>query len=40
MYEYIYLWSEQWVVGIMGCRTKGQSEQWVVGIMGRRNNDT
>ena len=29
------LWSEQWAVGIMGCRNNGSSEVWVVGIMTR-----
>ena len=38
MYAYMYLWSAQWVVGIMGCRNSGPSEQWVIGIMGCRNN--
>ena len=40
MYVYMCLWSEQWAVGIMGCRNNGPSEKWAVGTMGRRNNDT
>ena len=40
MYVYMCLWSEQWPVGIMGCRNNGLSEHWVIGIMGHRNNDT
>ena len=27
--------SEQWAVGIMGCRNNGSSELWAVGIMTR-----
>ena len=34
----MYEWSEQWAVGIMGCRNNGPQEQWAVGIMGCRNN--
>ena len=26
MYVYMYLWSGQWAVGIMGCRNNGSSE--------------
>ena len=33
MYVYMCLWSEQWAVGIMGCRNNGSSELWAVGIM-------
>ena len=35
MYVYVCLWSEQWAVGIMGCRNNGPSELWAVGIMTR-----
>ena len=42
MYVYMYEWSEQynglseqWAVGIMGCRNNGSSELWAVGIMTR-----
>ena len=35
MYLYLYEWTEQWAVGIMGCRNNGPSELWVVGIMTR-----
>ena len=35
MYVYMCLWSDQWAVGIMGCRNNGPSELWAVGIMTR-----
>ena len=39
MYVYMYEWSEQWAVGIMGCRNNGSSELWAVGIMTRNHID-
>ena len=30
----IYRLSDQWAVGLMGCRTNGPSDKWVVGLLG------
>ena len=33
VYPYMYLWSEQWAVGIKGSQNNGPSEVWAVRIM-------